>query len=240
MSLTEAGSAFLTRIQPLMEQLDLAFNEVGRESSGTMGTLRLNMLRSAISLVITPILKDFLRAYPDIKLDVISENSLVDIASRGYDAGIRYDNVMAQDMVAVPIVTDMRFCIVASPDYLRDRTVPTHPRDLLKHECINYRSASTKAVYRWEFEKGDEKFSMAVTGRVATNDNDLLLQAALDGLGFGYLQYRLVEPHLDAGRLVNVLDGWTPGGTLYLYYYNPGRIPRKLRVFIDFVRERLK
>ncbi|RFU43998.1 LysR family transcriptional regulator [Paraburkholderia sp. DHOC27] len=239
-SLTEAGSAFLTRIQPLMEQLDLAFSEVGRASSETMGTLRLNMLRSAIPLVINPILKDFLQAYPDIKIDVISDNSLVDIASKGYDAGIRYDNVMAQDMVAIPVVSDMRFCIVASPDYLEGKALPEHPRDLLKHDCINYRSADTQALYRWEFEKGDEKISVSVTGRIATNDNDLLLQAALDGLGFGYLQHRLVEPHLNSGRLVNVLDEWIPRGALYLYYYNPNGLPRKLRVFIDFVRERLK
>jgi DNA-binding transcriptional LysR family regulator len=239
-SLTEAGSEFLKRIQPLMEQLDLAFSEVGRASSGTMGTLRLNVLRSSIALVIAPLLKDFLNAYPDIKVDVISDNSLVDIASKGYDAGIRYDHVLAQDMVAVPIVTDMRFCIVASPEFLRGKALPAHPRDLLKHDCINYRSAGTSALYRWEFEKGAEKISIAVTGRVATNDNDLLLQATLDGFGFGYLQHRLVEPHLKAGRLVNVLDDWIPRGALYLYYYNPNGMPRKLRVFIDFVRERLK
>ncbi|CAD6534274.1 HTH-type transcriptional regulator PgrR [Paraburkholderia hiiakae] len=239
-SLTEAGSDFLKRIQPLMEQLDLAFSEVGRASSATMGTLRLNVLRSAIALVVLPVLKDFMNAYPDIKIEVISDNSLVDIASKGYDAGIRYDHVLAQDMVAVQIVDDMRFCIVASPEYLRGKTVPTHPRDLLKHDCINYRSADTKALYRWEFEKGGEKISIAVAGRVATNDNDLLLQAALDGLGFGYLQHRLAQPHLEAGRLVNALDDWIARGALYLYYYNPSGMPRKLRVFIDFVRERLK
>jgi DNA-binding transcriptional LysR family regulator len=147
---------------------------------------------------------------------------------------------MAQDMVAVPIVTGMRFCIVASPEYLAGRELPTHPRDLLKHDCVNYRSADTKALYRWEFQKGEEKISVAVTGRVATNDNDLLLQAALDGLGFGYLQHRLAESHLQTGRLVSVLDEWVPPGALYLYYYNPNGLPRKLRVFIDFVRERLR
>jgi DNA-binding transcriptional LysR family regulator len=239
-SLTEAGSAFLTRIQPLMEQLELAFSDVGRASSETMGTLRLNVPPSAISLVITPVLKDFLRAYPDVKIDVMSENRLVDIVSKGYDAGIRYDNVLAQDMVAIPLVTGMRFCIVASPAYLEGRERPTHPRDLLRHECINYRSADTNALYRWEFEKGGEKIRIAVTGRIATNDNDLLLQAAVDGLGFTYLQYRSAEPHIKAGRLVNVLDDWIPREALYLYYYNPSGLPRKLRVFIDFVRERLK
>jgi DNA-binding transcriptional LysR family regulator len=238
-SLTEAGSAFLTRIQPLMEQLELAFSDVGRASSETMGTLRLNVPPSAISLIISPILKDFLSAYPEIKIDVMSENSLVDIVSKGYDAGIRYDNVLAQDMVAIPLVTGMRFCIVASPDYLEGKTLPAHPRDLLKHECINYRSADTKALYRWEFRKGDENIRIAVTGRIATNDNDLLLQSAVDGLGFAYLQYRSAERYLNTGRLVNVLDDWIPPEALYLYYYNPSGLPRKLRVFIDFARKHL-
>jgi DNA-binding transcriptional LysR family regulator len=239
-SLTEAGSAFLTRIQPLMEQLDEAFSDVGRASTETMGTLRLNMPRSAISLVVTPLLKDFLSLHPELKIDVMTDNSLVDIASKGYDAGIRYDHVMAQDMVAIPIVTDMRFCVVASPGYLDGKTPPAHPRDLLGHDCINYRSADTKALYRWEFQDGDEKLNIAVTGRVATNDNDLLLDAALEGLGFVYLQYRTVEQHVNAGRLVNVLDEWIPRKALYLYYYNPSGLPRKLRAFIDFARERLR
>lgn len=239
-SLTEAGSALLTRIQPLMEQLDEALGDVGRASTNTMGTLRLNMPRSAISLVIAPVLKDFMRLHPDIKIDVVTDNSLVDIASKGYDAGIRYDHVMAQDMIAIPIVTDMRFCVVASPDYLDGKTLPAHPRDLLKHDCINYRSADTKALYRWEFQEGDEKIHIAVTGRIATNDNDLLLQAALDGLGFVYLQHRTVAHHLRVGRLITVLDDWIPRKTLYIYYYNPSGLPRKLRVFIDFVRERLR
>jgi DNA-binding transcriptional LysR family regulator len=239
-SLTEAGSAFLTRIQPLMEGLDEAFSDVGRASTQTMGTLRLNMPRAAISLIIAPVLKDFLSVHPEIKIDVMTDNSLVDIASKGYDAGIRYDHVMAQDMVAIPIVTDMRFCVVASRDYLDGKALPMHPRDLLKYDCINYRNAETKALYRWEFQDGDEKINIAVTGRIATNDNDLLLQAALDGLGFVYLQYRTVERHVRAGRLVNVLDDWIPRKALYIYYYNPSGLPRKLRVFIDFLRERLK
>jgi DNA-binding transcriptional LysR family regulator len=239
-SLTEEGRAFLARIEPLLEQLDLAFGDIGRASSATAGTLRLNVPPSAISLVISPILREFLRAYPEINIDVMSENSLVDIASKGYDAGIRYDNVLSQDMVAIPLVTNMRFCIVASPEYLETKGMPTHPRDLLTHECINYRSAETSALYRWEFQKGDERIRIAVAGRIATNDNDLLLRSALDGFGFSYLQHRTAEPYIRAGRLVSALDDWVPREALYLYYYNPDGMPRKLRAFIDFVRAHLK
>jgi DNA-binding transcriptional LysR family regulator len=239
-SLTEAGHAFLIRVQPLLEQLNLAFSEIGRASSDMAGTLRLNVPPSAISLVISPILREFLAAYPDINIDVMAENSLVDIASKGYDAGIRYDNVLTQDMVAIPLVTNMRFCIVASPAYLEGRTIPAHPRELLGHECTNYRSADTNALYRWEFQKGEERIRIAVAGRIATNDNDLLLQSALDGFGFSYLQHRTAAPHIQAGRLVSALDDWVPRTALYLYYYNPGGMPRKLRAFIDFARARLK
>ncbi len=236
-SLTEAGSAFLNRVAPLMEQLELAIGDVSRVASETMGTLRLNVPTSAIELVITPILKDFLIAYPEIKVDIMTDNSLVDIVSKRYDAGIRYDNVLTQDMVAIPLVTDMRFCVVASPGYLNGKIKPRHPKDLLQHECTNYRSADTDALYRWEFQKAGEKMHIAVSGRVATNDNAILLQAALDGFGFSYLQYRNAEPYVKAGKLVSVLDSWIPRESLYLYYYNPSGMPKKLRVFIDFVKQ---
>jgi DNA-binding transcriptional LysR family regulator len=134
----------------------------------------------------------------------------------------------------------MRFCVVASPGYLAGKAIPTHPTDLFAHACTNYRSAETDALYRWEFQKGDERIRLAVAGRVATNDNDLLLQSALDGFGFSYIQYRTALPYIREGRLVNVLDDWVPRTALYLYYYNPGGMPRKLRAFIDFARARLK
>ncbi|MGO4330095.1 LysR family transcriptional regulator [Cupriavidus sp. 2TAF22] len=238
-SLTEAGARFLTRIAPLLQELELAMHDVSGASSRSMGTLRLNVPHSAIPLVIQPVLKDFLDAYPDINVDVIADNSLVDIVGRGFDAGIRYDNVLDEDMVVVPLVTQMRFCVAASARYLQSRPKPRHPRDLLAHECVNYRSADSGALYRWEFEKAGEKLRMAVTGRIATNDNGLLLQSALDGFGFTYIQHRIAEPHLQAGRLVSVLDGWIPRTGLYLYYYNRTGMPKKLRVFIDFAKAAL-
>lgn len=238
-SLTEAGARFLTRISPLLQELELAMRDVSKSSSESMGTLRLNVPPTAIPLVIQPVLKAFLTAYPDINVEVIADNSLVDIVGKGFDAGIRYDNVLDEDMVIVPLVTQMRFCVVASPAYLKDKAKPRHPRDLLEHQCVNYRSADTGALYRWEFEKAGETMQIAVAGRIATNDNGLLLQSALDGFGFAYLQYRNAEPHLRAGALVNVLDAWIPRTGLYLYYYNRTGMPKKLRVFIDFARTAL-
>lgn len=238
-SLTEAGSVFLTRILPLMEQLESAFADAGRALSESMGTLRLSVPPSAIQVVIAPYLKEFLLLYPDIKIDLMVDNSLVDIVSKRYDAGIRYDHVLAQDMIAIPLITQMQFCVVASPGYLEGNPRPRHPRDLLKHQCINYRSADTDALYRWEFQKSGESLRMAVAGRIASNDSAVILQAALDGFGFAYVLHQFASPYLQTGELVSVLEGWSSPATLYLYHYNPSGMPRKLRVFIDFLKAKL-
>jgi DNA-binding transcriptional LysR family regulator len=246
-SLTEAGQTFLQRIAPLMEELQLAMGDVGSASIQSMGTLRLNVPPTAVGLILKPLLRDFLNTYPEIQVDIAVDNSLVDIVSKGFDAGIRYQAVLAEDMVVVPLINRMRFCVVASPAYIASRGTPMHPRDLLEHDCVNYRSADTGALYRWEFEQSGnvdgvaaEKMRIAVKGRVSTNDTDLLLQAALDGFGFAYLMRRNVEPFVQRGELVRVLDGWVPSEGLYLYYYNRSGMPKKLRVFIDFVQAALR
>jgi DNA-binding transcriptional LysR family regulator len=243
-SLTEAGQTFLQRIAPLMEELQLAMGDVGSASIQSMGTLRLNVPPTAVDLVLKPLLRDFLNAYPEIQVDVAVDNSLVDIVSKGFDAGIRYQAVLAEDMVVVPLINRMRFCVVASPAYIAARGTPAHPRELLEHDCLNYRSADTGALYRWEFENAadaaGDKMHIAVRGRVSTNDTDLLLQAAVDGFGFAYLLHRSVEPFVQRGELVRVLDGWVPSEGLYLYYYNRSGMPKKLRVFIDFVQAALQ
>ncbi|NWD73150.1 LysR family transcriptional regulator [Pseudomonas gingeri] len=238
-SLTEAGSTFLARVLPLMAELESAFADVGGASSETMGTLRLTIPPSAISVAIAPFFKDFLLAYPSIKIDLMVDNSLVDIVSKRYDAGIRYDHALAQDMVAIPLLTTLRFCVVASPGYLDGKAIPTHPKDLLTHECINYRSSDTDALYRWEFEALGEVLRISVTGRVATNDSGMILQSSLDGFGFAYVLHQAALPYLKSGQLVSVLDDWSCPATLYLYHYSSKGMPKKLRVFIDYLKARL-
>ena len=164
------------------------------------------------------------------------EASLIDIVTQGFDAGIRYDDVLAEDMVVVPILPDMRFVVVASPEYLAGRTLPQQPQDLLQHECLNYRSAASGALPRWDFEKDGKHTRIAVKGRLATNDSDLLLRAALDGFGFAYLSHAPIAEHVDRGALVSVLEDWVPTSTLYLYYFERNNTPKKLRAFIDFLK----
>ncbi|CAG9178522.1 LysR family transcriptional regulator [Cupriavidus pampae] len=238
-SLTEAGSAFMDRVAPLLEELQLAMHDVSVASNVSMGTLRLNIPSTASRLIIEPLLRRFLDAHPNISLDVAVDNSLVDIVTKGFDAGIRFDNVLGDDMVAIPLIASVPFVVVAAPDYVATRGMPRHPRDLLKHECINYRSADSGALYKWEFEDNGKRVRLAVTGRVSSNDTNLLLRAACEGYGFAYLASESAAPALAEGRLVEVLPGWTSPAALYLYYYNRTAMPMKLRVFIDFLQSEI-
>jgi len=233
---TEAGQQLIARMAPLLDDMSLALRSISAEADNVAGTLRLNVPSSASRLVLQPLLRRFLSSHPGINLEVAVDNSLVDIVTRGFDAGIRYDDVLAEDMMVVPVITDMRFVIVASPEYLASRTVPQQPQDLLQHDCVNYRSAESGALHRWEFEKNGKRARIAVKGRVASNDSDLLLRAALDGFGFAYLAHAPIADYLERGELVSVLEDWIPTGGMFLYYFERQNTPKKLRAFIDFLK----
>ncbi|MEB0048447.1 MULTISPECIES: LysR family transcriptional regulator [unclassified Pseudomonas] len=235
-NVTEAGAQLINKIAPLMEDLGLALRSASAAGDEVAGTLRLSVPSSASKLILQPLLRRFLLEHPGINLEVAVDNSLIDIVTQGFDAGIRYDDVLAQDMVVVPILKDMRFVVVASPEYLAGRTLVQHPQDLLQHQCLNYRSAASGALPRWEFENAGKHMRIAVKGRLATNDSDLLLQAALDGFGFAYLSHAPLAAYLESGELVSVLEDWVPTSTLYLYYFERSNTPKKLRAFIDFVK----
>ncbi|MHC6226330.1 LysR family transcriptional regulator [Pseudomonas sp. X10] len=235
-SVTEAGKRLIEKVAPLLEELQGALSSVSADADEVAGTLRLNVPSTAARLVIQPMLRRFLLKHPRLKLEVAVDNSLIDIVSQGFDAGIRYDDVLSEDMVVVPLITDMKFVVVASREYLTTRTVPLAPHDLVDHECINYRSAESGASPKWDFEKGDKRLRIAVQGRLATNDTDLMIGAVLDGLGFAYLARGPIESYLQDGSLVAVLEDWSPPGTLYLYYFNRTNMPKKLRAFIDFLK----
>lgn len=235
-NVTEAGEQLISKIAPLMEDLGLALRSASAAGDEVAGTLRLSIPSSASRLILQPLLRRFLLAHPGINLEVAVDNSLIDIVTKGYDAGIRYDDVLAEDMVVVPILTNMRFVVVATPEYLAGRTIPQQPQDLLQHECLNYRSAASGALPRWDFEKDGKHTRIAVKGRLATNDSDLLLRAALDGFGFAYLSHAPIAQHVESGELVSVLEDWVPTSTLYLYYFERNNTPKKLRAFIDFLK----
>ncbi|MFP2963810.1 LysR family transcriptional regulator [Myxococcus sp. 1LA] len=182
-SLTEAGARFVAELRPAMEGIRGAFATLESARGRPTGTLRLNVPRLAFGPVIKPMLARFLTAHPELRIDVTLDDGLRDIVAEGYDAGIRLGERIDRDMVAVPITGDMRMAVVGSPAYFDTHPKPRHPRDLAAHDCVNYRHATSRNIARWEFEVDGRELTVAVNGRVITNDNEVMVLAALDGQG---------------------------------------------------------
>jgi DNA-binding transcriptional LysR family regulator len=236
-SLTEAGTELYERVAPLMNGLQTAVRQVSKSASRPAGLLRLNVPRSASIVLIEPVLRDFLDAYPDVSLELVIDNGLSDIVRQGFDAGIRFGNVLEKDMHAVPVRPAMRVAIVASPDYLARRGRPASPEDLQEHDCMAFRGTTSGTLYPWDLEKDGERRQIHVRGRFIANDSLLMLQGALDGVGLAYLYEEYVERFVQSGHLVRVMEDWSPCESLHLYFFNPRGMPPKLRVFIDFLME---
>ncbi|WP_194790510.1 LysR family transcriptional regulator [Pseudomonas sp. UFMG81] len=235
--LTEIGERYLERVQPALEQLSNASQELGREANHPAGLLRVNVPRAAYLIVLQPILRRFMAAYPEINLEIRAENHLVDIVGQGFDAGIRFGNAVEKDMVALAIGPPLKAQIIASPEYLTQFGQPEHPRDLLQHDCISFRHSSSGQIERWEFDNGQEKIDLQIKGRLILNDSEILVRSALDGLGIAYMINGYIEPFIQQGRLLRFLEEWSPViPPLHLYYPDRRRVPAKLRVFIDFLR----
>ncbi|MCP1446726.1 DNA-binding transcriptional LysR family regulator [Pseudomonas sp. GGS8] len=236
---TEAGARLMERIVPALGEVESALDVVNDFRDRPSGTLKLNVPASAARLVLPSIITPFLQTYPDISLEVTIEESFVDMLAAGCDAGIRYDERLEQDMIAVPIGPRLqRFATAASPAYLDARGRPEHPRDLLKHACLRGRFPSG-AMPLWEYERHGETVSVDPTGPLIVRVGgavDLTVQAAIDGLGIVYLFEDWLQPHLDSGALEPVLEPWWQSFTGPFLYY-PGRryLPSPLRAFIDFI-----
>lgn len=237
---TEAGARLLERLGPALTEVQAALDVVNRFRDSPAGTLRLNVPVSAARLVLPAIVPAFLAAYPDIRLEVIAEESFVDILAAGCDAGIRYDERLEQDMIAVPIgPRAQRFATAASPGYLERHGRPQHPRDLLAHACLRGRFPSG-AMDPWEFERDGEIVRIEPDGPLLVSigaATDLVVESAAAGAGVIYLFEDWLRPHFANGALEPILEAWWqrfPGP--FLYY--PGRrlVPAPLRAFIDFIR----
>lgn len=237
---TEAGAGLLTRLGPALTEVEAALDVVNGFRDRPAGTLRLNVPVSAARLVLPRIVPPFLAAYPDIRLEVITEESFVDVLAAGCDAGIRYDDRLDQDMIAVPIGPRVqRFATAASPAYLARRGRPEHPRDLLAHACLCGRFASG-AMPPWEFERDGEVMRVDPAGPLIVRiggGTDLAVDAAIAGTGIVFLFEDWLRPHLLSGALEAVLEPWWQSFSGPLLYY-PGRrlVPTPLRAFVDFVK----
>lgn len=238
--LTEAGREFLTRIAPAMAVIDDAVETVRQHGERPAGNLRITV---GMGTVLAPVLAEFVAAYPEITLEVSVNTALTDLVTQGYDAGIRLGERLGKDMIAIPLGGPMRSVVVGSPDYFARHGKPKHPRELPRHNCIRFRFAGG-GLYHWEFAHpaGNQRgrwFETEVEGNLIVNDNVLAVHAARDGAGLTHLPVTAVQADLDAGTLESVLERWLPPyDGLYVYYPCRYQMPPKLRVFIDFLRQR--
>jgi DNA-binding transcriptional LysR family regulator len=235
-SLTEAGERLLGRLDPLMSDLDAALEEVAGEQGHTTGTLRINGGENAIRLLLQTVVPEFLARYPGVELDLVADGRLVDIVQQGFDAGVRLGEAVPKDMVAVRLGPDMRFLAVASPEYLAAHPAPKTPDALMQHQCIRQRLPSGKR-YRWEFLKRRQEVAIDVPGALTLDNNQLIVEAAMNGLGIAYVPEPYARAALRDGRLVPVLEDWCPTiAGLFLYFPRTRHMSTSLRAFIDMVR----
>ncbi|MDR3391120.1 MAG: LysR family transcriptional regulator [Sulfuriferula sp.] len=237
---TEAGQRLLERLRPALNEVQAALEVVDGFRSRPAGTLRLNVPVSAARLVLPAIVPSFLAAYPEIRLEVIADDSFVDVIAAGCDAGIRYDERLEKDMIAVPIGPRVqRFATAASPDYLDRFGRPQHPSDLLNHACLRGRFSSG-AMPPWEFEHEGKAVQIDPSGPLLVQvgaATDLAVDAAIAGTGIIYLFEDWLRPHLDSGRLEPVLEPWWPRFSgPFLYYSGRRLLPAPLRAFVDFIK----
>lgn len=237
-SMTDAGEQFVARIAPALSEIGGAIEAINSHRDTPAGTLRLNTSAGAARMILTPIILDYMQRYPDMNVVLVTEGRLVDIVGQGFDAGIRIAEAVPQDMIAVPIGGPIRQIVVGSPAYFEGRQKPIVPDDLLGHRCIRARMA-TGAIYRWEFEQRGEAIEIDVPGSLTLDEMTLMMEATLAGAGLAYLSEWSVEEHIAAGRLIPVLEDWSPPYPgLCLYYPGRRHVPAGLRALIDLIKAR--
>jgi len=238
---TEAGARLIERLAPALGEVEAALDVVNLFRDRPAGTLKLNVPVSAARLVLPSILPGFLVAYPDIQVEIVAEDGFVDMVASGCDAGIRYDERLEQDMIAVPIgPRSQRFATAAAPAYLDARGRPSHPRDLLGHACLRGRFTSGALTSPWEFERSGEIVRIEPQGPLIASVSgaaDLLVDVALAGGGIIHLFEDWLAPSLANGTLEPVLpDWWQSFSGPFLYYSGRRLVPPPLRAFVDYIR----
>lgn len=235
-ALTEAGERLFARVSPAFQDIDDALEDLNTFRGKPAGTLRFNAARQSAQLVLLPIVTRFQKAYPEISVEIAVNDGLVDMVSAGFDAGIRFGETIAADMIAVPIGPRQRSAVVASPAFLKKHKAPQTPHELKNLPCIRFRFWGG-ALYRWEFERGGIALEIDVSGPLTLNDQDLMVDAALDGAGLAYVFEKQVEELIAKRKLVRVLADWCPAYPgFFMYYPSRRQLPAALRAFVDFVK----
>ena len=235
-ALTDAGEHLRARLQPAFTEIGDALGEVSGLRNKPAGRVRLLVPRLAVSSVLAPKLGQFARDYPEIVLDITTDDNRMDIVAGGFDAGIHFGEYIAKDMIAVRVSPDLQPVIVGSPAYLNLHSRPKSPRDLVRHRCINFRHGDA-GLYRWEFEKGKKSLSVAVSGPLIVDDLNLVIRAAIDGVGLAYMSEDNAAPYLAKKSLIRVLEDWCqPFPGFFLYYPSRRQQPAPLSALIDVLR----
>jgi DNA-binding transcriptional LysR family regulator len=233
---TDAGEQLLAHLRPALADIRGTLTTLSGLQTKPVGRVRLLCPRLAAKSVVAPKLGQFVRDYPDVVLEVTTDDSRMDPVAAGFDAAIHFGEYIAQDMVAVRVSPDIRHAIVGAPSYFKSHATPESPRELLSHRCINFRHRG-ESVYKWELDKGDESVAIAVSGSLILDDEDLVMQAAIDGAGLALVAEDRATPHLAQGELKRVMEDWTPPFPgFFLYYPHRKQQPAALAAVIETFR----
>jgi DNA-binding transcriptional LysR family regulator len=236
-SLTDAGRLFVQQVGPTLQDLHAALDLVRSHRETPSGTIRINAAPFAARAIVSPLVLEFLRRYPDMNVDIVTEGKMVDIVKDGFDLGVRVEGLVPSDMIAVSLGRPQRHAVVGSPEYFEKHGKPTVPPDLLSHRCIRVRLPDG-SLFRWRFEKDGESLQIDVRGPIALDETSLTRTAVIESAGVGYLFEQDILSDIEAGRVVRVLEDWTPPYPgLCLYYPGRRNLSAGVRAFLDLARE---
>ncbi|MBN8735255.1 MAG: LysR family transcriptional regulator [Xanthomonadales bacterium] len=236
---SEAGARLLGTLTPMFNQLDTELTSLRTLADKPAGSVRITATDHAIVTVLWRKLRELLRQYPDVQVELSVDYGLADIVAQHFDAGVRVGDVVDKDMIAVRIGPDLRMAVVGSPRYFDGKTLPAVPNDLTGHRCINLRLPTHGGLYAWDFERKGKSVAVRVQGQVTFNNTFLMRQAALDGQGLAYLPLDIVEADIAAGRLVSVLEDWWPRlPGFHLYYTSRRQVAPAMKLVIEALRYR--
>ena len=236
-SLTGAGRRFVDQVTPALTDIHQALDTVRSQQETPSGTLRINTFATAGREILAPLLIEYTRRFPAVHIDLVTEGNLVDVVAEGFDFGVRTQSLVPSDMIAIPLGPPRRIAVVATPEYLMARNKPAVPSDLLAHACIRTRLPNG-ALYRWQFEAEGQPVQVDVQGPITLDEASLARIAVLESLGIGYFMESDVRQDMEEGRLVRMLEDWTPPlSPLCLYYPSRRNPPAAFKVFVDLARE---
>src|SRR5205085_7581789 len=238
---TEAGERLLETLAPALGEIDARVAALGELRDKPSGTIRITSVEHATETILWPVLRRFVETYPDVKVEVVSNYELTDLATEGFDAGVRLGEHVDKDMIAVRIAPDFRAAVVGAPSYFEDNPRPKLPQDLVRHSCINLRLSAARGHYIWEFQKGRRHPKVRADGPVAFNAIIMLRRAAIDGAGLANLPEDFVANDIAEGRLVRVLEDWCPPQPGYhLYYPSRRQPPQAFALLVEALRHRTR